>query len=69
MNWNDGERLLSLSSAVRAGLSTPQAFTFQPRGTHSLGESITLFLRPDDPIELITEYEHATKCAQSHWFG
>ena len=69
VTWNDGERLLSLSTAVRAGLSEPQAFTFQPRGTRSVSESITLFLRPDEPIDLITEYEHAGKSTQSHWFG
>ena len=69
LNWNDGERLLSLSTAVLAGLSKPQAFTFLPRGTRSITESVTVFLRPDEPIELITEYEHTGKVTQSHWFG
>ena len=69
MNWDDGERLLGLSTAVLAGVSRPQAFAFQPRGTSSSGAIVTLFLRPDEPIELITEYEHAHGTTQSHWFG
>jgi hypothetical protein len=69
LNWNDGERLLTLSTAVLAGLSEPQGFTFLPRGSASLGEGVTIFLRPDEPIELITEYEPAGIATQSHWFG
>ena len=69
MNWADGERLLSLSTAVLAGESQPQAFAFQPRGTSSSAERVTLFLRPDEPIELITEHEPARGTTQSHWFG
>jgi hypothetical protein len=69
VNWNDGERLLSLSTAVLAGVSEPQTFTFLPRGASTGSDSVTLFLRPDEPIDLITEYEHASGAMQSHWFG
>ena len=69
LNWNDGERLLTLSTEVLAGLSEPRGFTFLPRGSSSPEEGVTIFLRPDEPIELITEYEPAEQATQSHWFG
>jgi hypothetical protein len=69
VSWDDGERLLSLAAAVRRGKSKPQPFSFVPRGSSSSGEAITVFVRPDEPIELLMEYDDAVAPKQSHWFG
>ena len=69
IGWDDGERLLRLCASVRSGLSLPQSFTFLPRGKSLARDRVTVQVRPDEPIELITEYEHAGQPRQSNWFG
>jgi hypothetical protein len=69
LTWRDGERLLSLCTAVRVGRSAPQGFTFLPLGAPSPNATMTVFVNRDDPLELLTDYEHADGPKQSHWFG
>jgi hypothetical protein len=56
IDWADGERLLSLSAEVRLGRSKPQEFTVCPRGAASSHDAVTLFVGPDRPIELLSQY-------------
>ncbi|HEY2643277.1 MAG TPA: hypothetical protein VGI56_05970, partial [Galbitalea sp.] len=49
MSWEDGERLLALSSRVRMSAAEPQAFTFRPLDGTSTGP-VTIFVTPDDPL-------------------
>jgi hypothetical protein len=67
MSWDDVERLLSLSSQVRMSAAEPQPFTFRPRGESSTSP-VTIFVAPDDPLELITA-EDRNPARHSHWFG
>jgi hypothetical protein len=69
VDWDDGERLLSLSAAVRSGSALPQPFTFCPRGTSAANDGVTVYVRPDEPLQLITAYEQVRKPKQSTWFG
>lgn len=69
LDWDDGERLLALSSAVRTGRLDPQPFTFHPRRGSADSAPVTLLVTPDDPFELLTEYDAAAPEEASHWFG
>lgn len=68
IEWDDGERLLVLSSAVCDGRQEPQSFSFVPRGSAD-AKPVTVFVSPNDPIELLTEYEPNAVLPPSHWFG
>ncbi len=65
VEWEDGERLLELSSAIRRGDDDEQDYTFVPRGRESSNESVTIRIRADVPLELLVQYDQH----ESHWFG
>ena len=69
VSWDDGERLLALSTAVRLGKEPAQEFRFCPRGFGDRESRVTLFVGPDSLFELLTEYDIAPPARQSHWFG
>ena len=76
IEWADGETLLALSTEVRAGTRKPCTFSFLPRGAgdSDSGDSVTIAVSPDRPLELITPTVHtaagpATSQGVSHWFG
>jgi hypothetical protein len=56
MVWDDGERLLALTTDVRSGAAEPQDFTFTPRGCVDVRSDKTIAVRADQPLDLITEY-------------
>jgi hypothetical protein len=69
LEWDDGERLLALSSAIRASRLEPQDFTFVPRDSAKTPDRVTLFVTGDDPFELLTQYDSVAHEQASHWFG
>jgi hypothetical protein len=69
VNWDDGERLLALSSAVRCGEAIPQEFVFHARGSSPDSAAISVFVGSNETLELLTELEAGRPVRQSHWFG
>ena len=69
IEWDDGERLLALTTEVRLGSSKSQEFTFCPRGAEVEGHAVTVFVDRETPIELVSQYDNSELPSQSHWFG
>lgn len=69
VDWDDGERLLALSAAVRAGTQPAQNFHCRLHGVDPGRESIAVFVAPETQLELLTERDHSWRPQQSHWFG
>jgi hypothetical protein len=64
LEWDDGERLLAVVSAARAGGPDPHSFTFTPRGSDD-DSSVTILVDSHRSWELLTQYD----AEESHWFG
>jgi hypothetical protein len=69
VDWDDGERLLALSAAVRAGTQPAQEFHCRLHGDAPVREAIAVFVAPETQLELLTESDHSRRPRQSHWFG
>jgi hypothetical protein len=65
LTWDDGERLLSLSSEIRRGTLGARSFVFRPHGSRPSDPNVTIFVDADHSFELLTQYDSET----SHWFG
>lgn len=67
LSWDDGERLMALSAAIRAGDEPAQEFRcLRHEAQH---KPLMIMVTPETLFELITEYDHTEPPAQSHWFG
>jgi hypothetical protein len=65
LSWDDGERLLALSSDVCAGKAEAQYFSFTPLRPALGQESVAVLVDPTQSFNLLTENDSA----ESHWFG
>lgn len=65
LDWDDGERLLSLASEIRRGTVSARSFAFTPHGAAPSDPSVTIFVDADQSFELLTQYN----AEASHWFG
>lgn len=69
LDWDDGERLLALSSAVRSGVELAQSVHFRRHGAQPGDETIVIYVGPNSSLELLTEYGDQPTPRQSRWFG